>query len=54
MGIDGFNDPRYTLALLGGNGYPWPNVAREDIIPVTPQQIARVATGDGAAVYAAA
>ncbi|GIJ08426.1 hypothetical protein ACFFMR_29240 [Micromonospora andamanensis] len=52
--IDGFNDPRYTVALLGGDGYQWPNVAREDIIPVTPQRIVRVTTGDGTTAYAPA
>ncbi|MFJ6199143.1 hypothetical protein [Micromonospora sp. NPDC092111] len=49
--IDGFNDPRYTLALLGGDGYQWPNVAREHIIPITPERIVRVPTSDSASAY---
>ncbi|MFV2102109.1 hypothetical protein [Micromonospora sp. LOL_024] len=52
--IDGFDAPRYTLALLGGDGYQWPNVAREDIIPATPHRIVRVTIGDGTAAYAPA
>ncbi|MBU8857757.1 MULTISPECIES: hypothetical protein [unclassified Micromonospora] len=52
--IDGFDDPRYTLALLGGDGYQWPNVARQDIIPVAPQRIVRVSTGGDTAAYAPA
>ncbi|RKF22819.1 hypothetical protein [Micromonospora globbae] len=49
--IDGFDDPRYTLARLGGDGYQWPNVAREHLIPVAPERIIRVDGADGEAAY---
>ncbi|MEU2610680.1 hypothetical protein ABZ570_03705 [Micromonospora sp. NPDC007271] len=51
--IDGFNDPRYTLARLGGDGYQWPNVPREHLNPVAPERIIRVSDKDGEAAYVA-
>ncbi|MEV6377654.1 hypothetical protein [Micromonospora musae] len=43
--IDGFNDPRYTIARLGGDGYQVPNVERQYLTPVAPGQVVRVTDG---------
>lgn len=52
--IDGFLDPRYTLACLGGDGYQWPNVERSHLSPVSPGHIVRVIDSDGGVGYMAA
>ncbi|MEW2427795.1 hypothetical protein AB0877_07270 [Micromonospora sp. NPDC047644] len=49
--IDGFNEPLYTLACLGGDGYQWPNVDRRHIISVTPERIIRSGHTDEHTVY---
>ncbi|MEU7171504.1 MULTISPECIES: hypothetical protein [Micromonospora] len=51
--VDGFLDPRYTVARLGGDGYQWPNVHRKDLIPAAPLSIIRVTDADGEAAYTA-
>ncbi|MEV0003489.1 hypothetical protein AB0H28_14540 [Micromonospora sp. NPDC050980] len=53
VAIDGFDDPRYTIARLGGDGYQWPNVNREDLIPTAPRHIVRVTDADGDIAYIA-
>ncbi|RKN46170.1 hypothetical protein [Micromonospora endolithica] len=51
--VDGFLDPRYTIARLGGDGYQWPNVHREDLIAGAPRWIIRMTDADGEAAYTA-
>jgi hypothetical protein len=37
--IDGFNAPRYTIAVLGGDGFQYPNVPHEVLTVVAPDHI---------------
>jgi hypothetical protein len=37
--IDGFDAPRYTIAVLGGDGYQYPNVPDDALTVVTPAHI---------------
>jgi hypothetical protein len=37
--IDGFNAPRYTIAVLGGDGFQYPNVEGDQLTLVTPAHI---------------
>lgn len=44
----------YTIAVLGGDGYQWPNVRRGELTPVTPDSIQRVQNSDGTYGYVGA
>ncbi|RSM53253.1 hypothetical protein DMB66_39200 [Actinoplanes sp. ATCC 53533] len=44
----------YTIAVLGGDGYQWPNVPRGELTPVTPDSIQRVQRSDGTYGYVGA
>lgn len=37
--VDGFDAPRYTIAVLGGDGFQYPNVPGDQLIVVTPAHI---------------
>jgi hypothetical protein len=47
--VDHFDD--YTIAVLGGDGFQWPNIPRGDLTPATPQWIQRIIRGDGTYGY---
>lgn len=51
--IDGFNAPRYTIARLGGDGYQWPSMPRDNLTVVTPTRIVRIDHADAAGGYTA-
>ncbi|MDG4760366.1 hypothetical protein [Micromonospora sp. WMMD710] len=51
--IDGFSEPLYTVARLGGDGYQWPNIDRGQLHPVMPQRITRVHDASGEPAYVA-
>lgn len=45
--IDGFDAPRYTIAVLGGDGFQYPNVPHEVLTVVAPDHIVLDPTTNG-------
>ena len=50
--IDGFNAPRYTIAVLGGDGFQYPNVDGDLLTVVTPAHIVLDTSTNGGYVSA--
>ena len=50
--IDGFDAPRYTIAVLGGDGFQYPNVEGDQLTVVTPAHIVPDTSTNGGYVTA--